>query len=89
MSADGIGAYFSPDTLRPIQTAKPLYQTPVDRRKPVEGIGAYYSPASVLPVEQAPLQVSGFGETPTGSKTAAIGLLFLLVFGVWLLKRAR
>lgn len=85
--SNGIGAYFSPVTSMPVNPAQPI-SAPLF---PTSGLGAYYSPAPLRPINppqpiNAPLvSTSGVGETPNGGTQAAIGLIFLLALGIWLL----
>jgi len=80
---NGIGAYYSPSPLRPVG---PSEATPV---RSTSGLGSYYSPSPLRPVgppEAAPLtQTAGLGEMSEGTRSA-LGLLFVLALGFWLLR---
>lgn len=82
---NGIGAYYSPS---PVQPVNPPEASPL---RPTSGVGSYYSPSPLRPVgppEAAPLRhTNGVGEMEDTTKTAAVGLLFLVVLGFWLLQK--
>jgi hypothetical protein len=87
MSADGIGAYFSPVEFAPV-TPQQTINAPL--RHTNAGIGAYFSPSEFAPVTpmsriNAPLQRTGMGAFD--AKPAVWALLIFGVVGFWLLRK--
>lgn len=86
--ANGIGAYYSPSPLRPVN---PM-EAGAEPVRPVSGMGAYYSPSPFRPVSPSekgagPIhRVNGLGDD-SAQKKAAVGLLFFLVLGLWVFRK--
>jgi len=80
---NGIGAYFSPSPVRPV--APPQAAVPA-----AFGVGAYFNPSPLRPVGPAEASmarpVQGLGERSESQK-AAMGLLALIVLGIFLLRK--
>lgn len=79
----GIGAYFNPDPIRPV--APPQAAAPA-----ASGLGSYFNPVPLRPVRPpeatVPQPTHGLGEMSESQK-AAMGILALIVVGIFLLRK--